>query len=153
MILWDGGNNDSPFYYTDYLITVTDARRPGHEVGSFPGEANTRMADAVIITKASDSTPENVKAIINNIKSVNPRASITQADLEVYVENPNAVSGKRALVIEDAPTVTHGGLPYAAGYIAAKKYNAEVVDPRPYAVGVIREIYAKYPHMGPRLHT
>ncbi|MCG2880657.1 MAG: cyclic 2,3-diphosphoglycerate synthase [Vulcanisaeta sp.] len=151
VILWDGGNNDFPFYYTDYLITVTDARRPGHEVGSFPGEVNTRMADAVIITKVSDSTPENVRAIINNIKSVNPRASITQADLEVYVENPNAVSGKRVLVIEDAPTVTHGGLPYAAGYIAAKKYNAEVVDPRPYAVGVIREIYAKYPHMGPVL--
>ena len=151
VILWDGGNNDSPFYYTDYLITVTDARRPGHEVGSFPGEVNTRMADAVIITKVSDSTPENVRAIINNIKSVNPRASITQADLEVYIENPNAVSGKRVLVIEDAPTVTHGGLPYAAGYIAAKKYNAEVVDPRPYAVGVIREIYAKYSHMGPVL--
>jgi predicted GTPase len=151
VILWDGGNNDFPFYYTDYLITVTDARRPGHEVGSFPGEVNTRMADAVIITKVSDSTPENVRAIINNIKSVNPRASITQADLEVYVENPNAVSGKRVLVIEDAPTVTHGGLPYAAGYIAAKKYNAEVVDPRPYAVGVIKEIYTKYPHMGPVL--
>ncbi len=153
VLLWDGGNNDFPFYYTDYLITVTDARRPGHEVGSFPGEVNTRLADAVIVTKVSDSTPpENVKTIISNIKAVNPRASITQADLEVYLDNPNAVAGKKVVIIEDAPpTVTHGGLPYAAGYIAARKYNAEIVDPKPYAVGIIKETYAKYTHMGPVL--
>ncbi|WP_069806879.1 cyclic 2,3-diphosphoglycerate synthase [Vulcanisaeta thermophila] len=151
VLLWDGGNNDFPFYYTDFLITVTDARRPGHEVGSFPGEVNTRLADAVIITKVSDSSPESVKSIINNVRAVNPRASITQADLEVYIDDPSKISGRRVLVIEDAPTVTHGGLPYAAGFIAARKYNAEVVDPRPYAVGVIKETYAKYQHMGPVL--
>lgn len=107
----------------------------------------------MIVTKVSDSTPpENVKTIISNIKAVNPRASITQADLEVYLDNPNAVAGKKVVIIEDAPpTVTHGGLPYAAGYIAARKYNAEIVDPKPYAVGIIKETYAKYTHMGPVL--
>jgi predicted GTPase len=142
VVLWDGGNNDFPFFRPSFMVVVTDARRPGHEVGSFPGEVNLRIADAVIITKVSDAGRENVERVVANVRRANPRASITKADLEVSVDRD--ISGKRVLVVEDAPTVTHGGLPYAAGYIAAVKYGAEVVDPRPYAVGVVKKIYESY---------
>lgn len=142
VVLWDGGNNDFPFFKPGFMIVVTDARRAGHEVGSFPGEVNLRLADAVIITKVSDAGRENVEKVVDNVKRVNPRATITKADLEVGVDSN--ISGKRVLVVEDAPTVTHGGLPYAAGYIAAVKYGAIVVDPRPYAVGVIKKVYEVY---------
>lgn len=141
-ILWDGGNNDFPFFKPDFMAVVTDARRAGHEVGSFPGEVNLRMADAVVVTKVSDARPEDVERVVHNVRRVNPRASISKADLEVYVEG--SIAGRRVLVVEDAPTVTHGGLPYAAGYIAAVKHGAEVVDPRPFAVGVIRRMYENY---------
>ncbi|MGC8582903.1 MAG: cyclic 2,3-diphosphoglycerate synthase [Thermoproteus sp.] len=151
VVLWDGGNNDFPFFRPDFTVVVADARRPGHEVGSFPGEVNLRMADVVIITKVSDAGPDKVKVVEENVRRNNPKAVVAKADLEVSVERPDAVNGKRALVIEDAPTVTHGGLPYGAGYIAARKYGAEVVDPRPFAVGSIKELYAKYGHMGPVL--
>ncbi|MGC9117628.1 MAG: cyclic 2,3-diphosphoglycerate synthase [Thermoproteus sp.] len=151
VVLWDGGNNDFPFFRPDFAVVVADARRPGHEVGSFPGEVNLRMADVVIITKVSDAGPDKVKVVEENVRRNNPKAVVAKADLEVSVERPDAVNGKRALVIEDAPTVTHGGLPYGAGYIAARKYGAEVVDPRPFAVGSIKELYAKYGHMGPVL--
>jgi len=142
VVLWDGGNNDFPFFRPNYMITVTDARRPGHEVGSFPGEVNLRLADAVVITKVSDARAEDVAKVVANVKKVNPRAVVVKADLEVYVDR--GIAGKRVLVIEDAPTVTHGGLPYAAGYIAAVKHGAVVVDPRPYAVGVIKRVYEEY---------
>ncbi|WP_333639038.1 cyclic 2,3-diphosphoglycerate synthase [Pyrobaculum aerophilum] len=142
VILWDGGNNDFPFFRPNYMVVVTDARRAGHEVGSFPGELNLRLADAVIITKVSDAGREKVEEVVANVKKTNPKASITKADLEVYVDRD--ITGKRVLVIEDAPTVTHGGLPYAAGYLAAVKYGAVVVDPRPYAVGVIKRVYEEY---------
>lgn len=142
IVLWDGGNNDFPFFKPGFMIVVTDARRAGHEVGSFPGEVNLRLADAVIITKVSDAVRENVEKVVANVKRANPRAAITKADLEVGVDSN--ISGKRVLVVEDAPTVTHGGLPYAAGYIAAVKYGAVVVDPRPYAVGVIKKVYEEY---------
>ncbi|MGC9170360.1 MAG: cyclic 2,3-diphosphoglycerate synthase [Thermoproteus sp.] len=151
VVLWDGGNNDFPFFRPDFAVVVADARRPGHEVGSFPGEVNLRMADVVIITKVSDAGPDKVKVVEENVRRNNPKAVVAKADLEVSVERPDAVNGKRALVIEDAPTVTHGGLPYGAGYIAAQKYGAKVVDPRPFAVGSIKELYAKYGHMGPVL--
>lgn len=151
IILWDGGNNDFPFFKPDFTAVVTDARRPGHEVGSFPGEVNLRIADVVIITKVSDAEPEKVKVVEDNIRRSNPRALVVKADLEVAVDRPEDVQGRKALVIEDAPTVTHGGLPYGAGYIAARKYGAQVVDPRPYAVGAIKELYAKYSHIGPVL--
>ncbi len=151
VVLWDGGNNDFPFFRPDFTVVVTDARRPGHEVGSFPGEVNLRIADVVIITKVSDAEPEKVKVVEDNVRRSNPRALVAKADLEVVVDKPESVRGKRALVVEDAPTVTHGGLPYAAGYIAARKYGAQIVDPRPYAVGAIKELYAKYGHMGPVL--
>jgi len=142
VVLWDGGNNDFPFFRPNFMIVVTDARRAGHEVGSFPGEVNLRLADAVIITKVSDAGRENVERVVANVKRVNPKATITKADLEVYVDRD--IAGRRVLVIEDAPTVTHGGLPHAAGYIAAVKYGAVVVDPRPYAVGVIKKVYEEY---------
>ncbi|AAL64707.1 conserved hypothetical protein [Pyrobaculum aerophilum str. IM2] len=142
VILWDGGNNDFPFFRPNYMVVVTDARRAGHEVGSFPGELNLRLADAVIVTKVSDAGREKVEEVVANVKKTNPKASITKADLEVYVDRD--ITGKKVLVIEDAPTVTHGGLPYAAGYLAAVKYGAVVVDPRPYAVGVIKRVYEEY---------
>ncbi len=147
IILWDGGNNDWPFYVPDYMITVADAMRPGHEVMSFPGEVNVRMADAVIINKVDQADEKSIKTIINNIKEINPKAKISLAVSEVYIDKPELIEGKRVVVVEDSPTVTHGGAPYAAGYVAAKKYGAIIVDPRPYARGIIAEMYKKYPHM------
>ncbi len=147
IILWDGGNNDWPFYYPDYMITVADAMRPGHEVGSFPGEVNLRMADAVIINKVDQAPRSAVETIIKNVKSVNPTATISLAESRVTVDKPELVEGKKVVVVEDSPTVTHGGAPYGAGYVAAKKYGAEIVDPKPYAKGIIAEMYKQYPHM------
>lgn len=148
IILWDGGNNDWPFIRPDFMITVADALRPGQEISSFPGEVNVRMADAVIINKADQAAPEAVDTIKSNIKRVNPKAKISVAKSVVTVDNPDLIKGRRVLVLEDSPTVTHGGAPYAAGYVAAKKYGAkEIVDPRPYAVGIIKAMYEKYPHM------
>ncbi len=147
VILWDGGNNDWPFYVPDYMITVADAMRPGHEIGSFPGEVNLRMADAVIINKIDQAPRENVEKIRENVRKYNPNADISLAVSEVTVDNPKLLEGKRAVVVEDSPTVTHGGAPYGAGYVAAKKYGAEIVDPRPYAKGIIAEMYKEYPHM------
>ena len=150
VILWDGGNNDWPFYKPDFMITVADAMRPGHEVGSFPGEVNVRLANAVIINKVSQAKKEDIERIRRNIKSVNPKAYISLADMEVTLDKPELVKGKRVVVVEDSPSVTHGGLPYGAGYVAALKYGAsEVVDPRKYAVGIIKKLYEEYPHMGP----
>jgi len=149
IILWDGGNNDWPFYKPDYMIVVADAMRPGHEVSSFPGEVNVRMADAVIINKADQASKEAVETIKKNVREVNPRAKISVAVSEVVVDNPDAIRGKKVVVVEDSPTVTHGGSPYGAGYVAAKKYGAEIVDPKPYAKGIIAEMYKEYKHMGP----
>jgi len=151
IILWDGGNNDFPFFRPNYLIVVTDARRPGHEVKSFPGEVNLRMADAVVITKVSESTREAVDRIVSNVRMRNRRAEIIKADLVVTVDDPSKIAGRKALIIEDSPTVTHGGLPYGAGYLAAVKYGAEIVDPRNYAVGEVKRVYEEYAHIGPVL--
>ncbi len=151
VILWDGGNNDVPFFRPWYMVTVADAMRPGLEVRAYPGEVNVRLADVVIITKVSQAKREAVEEIVKNVKSVNPRAKIAKADMVVEVDNPSLIQGKRVVVIEDSPSVTHGGLPYGAGYVAAKKYGAEVIDPRPYAVGIIKKMYEEYPHMGPVL--
>ena len=152
VILWDGGNNDWPFIKPDYMITVADAMRPGQEVSSFPGEVNARMADLVIINKADQAKPGAIEEIKRNIARINPKADIAVAESVVTVDQPELISGKRVIVLEDSPTVTHGGAPYAAGYVAATKYGAsEIVDPRPYAVGIIKELYEEYPHMGPVL--
>ncbi|MGC8982184.1 MAG: cyclic 2,3-diphosphoglycerate synthase [Desulfurococcaceae archaeon] len=151
VILWDGGNNDWPFYRPDFSIVVADAMRPGIEVNAYPGEINLRRADAVIINKADQAKPGAIETIKKNVHSRNPRAYVTVAASVVEVDKPALVEGKRVVVVEDAPTVTHGGLPYAAGYVAAKKYGAEIVDPRPYATSFFKKIYAEYPHMGPVL--
>ncbi|MEM4369539.1 MAG: cyclic 2,3-diphosphoglycerate synthase [Desulfurococcaceae archaeon] len=148
VILWDGGNNDWPFYRPDFSIVVADAMRPGIETRSYPGEINLRRADAVIINKADQAKPEAIEEIKKNIASRNPKAHISVAASVVYIDKPELVEGKRVVVVEDSPTVTHGGLPYAAGYVAARKYNAEIVDPRPYATEFFRKIYTEYPHMG-----
>ncbi|MEM0196782.1 MAG: cyclic 2,3-diphosphoglycerate synthase [Sulfolobales archaeon] len=150
VILWDGGNNDTPFIKFDYMITVADAMRPGQEVSAYPGEINARLADAVVVNKVSRARKEDVERVVSNIRSINPRAKVVLADMEVVVDKPEIVKGKRVAVIEDSPSVTHGGLPYGAGYVAAEKYGAaEIVDPRPYAVGIIKLMLEEYPHMGP----
>ena len=148
IILWDGGNNDWPFIRPDLTITVADAMRPGQEVSSFPGEVNARMADVVIINKADQAKPDAIKHIKENIKRINPNALVAVAESVVTADDPSKIRGKRVLVLEDSPTVTHGGAPYAAGYVAALKYGAgEIVDPRPYAVGIIKRIFDEYRHM------
>ncbi len=149
VIIWDGGNNDWPFIHPDLWIVVADATRPGLVGSTFPGDVNVRMADHAIITKVSEAGRERTEETRRRLLSLNPRLQVSLADLEVTLDNPSLVEGKRVVVVEDSPTVTHGGAPYGAGYVAAKKYGAEVVDPRPYAVGVIKEMYEKYPHMGP----
>ena len=148
VVLWDGGNNDFPFFRFNYMVTVADAMRPGQEVGSYPGEVNVRLANAVVVNKVSQAGSERVERVVRNVRAVNPKADVVLADMEVVVDRPEVIEGRRVVVIEDSPSVTHGGLPYGAGYVAARKYGAaEIVDPRPYAVGVIRRLYEEYPHM------
>ncbi len=148
VIIWDGGNNDWPFYEPDYLVVVADALRPGQEIASYPGEVNVRQANLIVINKVNVAPKENITMIINNIRKINREAKIALAESRIKVDNPELIRGRRVLVIEDAPTVTHGQAPYGAGYIAAKMYKAkEVIDPRPYAKGIIKDILEKYKHM------
>ena len=149
IIIWDGGNNDWPFIRPDLWIVVADALRPGLEVSAFPGEINVRMAEVAVITKVSEAGKENTEKVRRNLLNINPRLEIVLADIEVVVDKPEMIEGKRVVVVEDSPTVTHGGAPYAAGYVAARKYGAEIVDPKPYAIGIIKEMYEEYKHMGP----
>jgi predicted GTPase len=149
VIVWDGGNNDMPFYKPDLNIVVADPHRAGHELTYYPGETNLRMANVVIINKVDTADPLKVKQVRENTKTVNPNATVLEAASPITAENPEAVRGKRVLVIEDGPTITHGGMPFGAGVVFAKKFGAsELVDPRPFAVGSIREAYKKYPHLG-----
>jgi predicted GTPase len=148
VILWDGGNNDMPFYRPDLNIVVTDPHRPGHEIAYYPGETNLRMADLVIVNKVDTAKPANVAIVETNIKAVNPRARVLRAASPVTVRNPELVRGKRVLVIEDGPTLTHGEMPYGAGFVAARQLEAaEIVDPRPYARGSIKAVFEKYSHL------
>jgi predicted GTPase len=152
IILWDGGNNDLPFYKPSLHIVVVDPHRPGHELSYFPGESNARLADVVVINKIDTADFEDVNTVRANVRSVNPEAIIIEAASPIYVEDPEGVKGKRVLVVEDGPTLTHGGMSYGAGAVAARRFGAaEIVDPRPYAVGAIKETYAKYPTTGPVL--
>jgi len=149
IILWDGGNNDFPFYKPDLQIVLVDPHRPGHELTYYPGETNARMADIIIINKIDSAKPDHVEQTIKNIKKLNPKATIIKAASPITVENPDLIRDKRVLVVEDGPTLTHGGMSYGAGIVAARKYAAkEIVDPRPYAVGSIRKVFEEYPQIG-----
>ena len=148
-VLWDGGNNDYPFIRPDLSIVLADALRPGHEIGWFPGETNLRAADVVVVTKVSGAAPGAVATIRRNAAELAPRARIVEADLTVAVDRPEAIAGRRVLVVEDGPTVTHGGMGFGAGTVAARTHGArEIVDPRPFAVGSIAEAFERYPHLG-----
>ena len=148
VIVWDGGNNDLPFYKSDVHIVVADPHRAGHELRYHPGEANLRMAHAVVINKETTAEHTNIETIKRNIRDVNPEAVIVDAESPIYMDDPSIVKGKRVLVIEDGPTLTHGEMSYGAGTIGAKKFGAvECVDPRPYAVGSIAETFKKYTHI------
>jgi predicted GTPase len=152
LIVWDGGNNDTPFYRPDIHIVLFDPHRAGHELLYFPGETNMLMADIAIINKVNTASLAQVELVRKNIEKHAPEARIVLAESPVLVNNPKQIKGKRVLVVEDGPTLTHGEMPYGAGLIAAKTYGAvDVVDPRPYAKGTIRETYLLYPHTGPVL--
>jgi len=152
IILWDGGNNDLPFYVADLHIVVADPHRPGHESTYHPGEANARAADVFVINKVDTAIPENVISVRENLHALNPEAVIIEAASPLFVDDPDAIRGKRVLVVEDGPTLTHGEMAYGAGYVAARRFGAaDIVDPRPYAVGSILETYHKYPNTGPIL--
>ncbi|MEM3769814.1 MAG: cyclic 2,3-diphosphoglycerate synthase [Candidatus Bathyarchaeia archaeon] len=149
IIVWDGGNNDIPFYKPNLHIVVADPHRAGHEITYHPGEANLRLANVVIINKVDTADPKNVNFVKENIKKVNPNAIILEASSPITADKPELIKGKRALVIEDGPTLTHGNMPYGAATIMAKQLGAsEIADPRPYAVGSIKEAYEGYPHLG-----
>lgn len=152
VILWDGGNNDFPFYVPDLTIIVADPHRPGHETRYHPGETNVHLADVFVINKVDTANPENIIRVRETISSLNPEAVIIEAASPLFVDDPDSIKGKRVLVIEDGPTLTHGEMAYGAGWVAARRFGArEIVDPRPYAVGGIAETYKKYPSTGPIL--
>lgn len=149
VILWDGGNNDLPFFKSDLHIVLVDPHRPGHELSYHPGEANLRMADVVVINKVDTADGDSVRLVRRNVQVVNPSAQIVEAASPIYVPDPQAIRGARVLAVEDGPTLTHGEMSYGAAWVAARRFGAaDIVDPRPYAVGTIREIYEKYPTTG-----
>ncbi|MGB9867144.1 MAG: cyclic 2,3-diphosphoglycerate synthase [Bacillota bacterium] len=152
VIVWDGGNNDIPFFKPDLHIVVVDPHRPGHELSYYPGETNLRMADVVVLNKIDTATRVGREAVRKNVTAVRPQAVLIEAASPITVDRPELVQGKSALVIEDGPTLTHGEMSYGAGVIAARKLGAGLlVDPRPYAVGSLRETFRKYPQIGPLL--
>lgn len=148
VILWDGGNNDTPFYVSDLEIVVADPHRPGHELAYYPGEVNLRRAQVIVINKVDTAARENVETVRRNIQAANPAARVIETACRVSVEDPEKLRGKRVLVVEDGPTLTHGEMPYGAGVVAARQCGAaELIDPRPYAVGSIKGTFDRYPHM------
>lgn len=148
IILWDGGNNDIPFYHSDLHIVVVDPHRAGHETSYYPGETNLRMADIAVINKVDSADPDKVKQVEEAIRINNPKAKIILANSPITAEQPELIKGKQVLVVEDGPTLTHGGMAYGAGVIAAKNLGAaELLDPRPYAVGSIKDTFDKYTHL------
>jgi predicted GTPase len=149
VILWDGGNNDFPFYKTDLMVTVVDPHRPGHELNYYPGEVTLRIADVVVINKMDSASPENIQIVRESIEKVNPGAIVIDAASPISVDNPSIIRGKRVLVVEDGPTLTHGEMKIGAGTVAAKKFGAsELVDPRPFTVGRLSETFKIYPNIG-----
>ncbi|WP_404980631.1 cyclic 2,3-diphosphoglycerate synthase [Carboxydichorda subterranea] len=147
VIVWDGGNNDLPFYRPTLHVVVVDPHRAGHERSYHPGETNARMAHVAVINKVDTASPESVQAVRESLARLNPGAVVVEAESPITVDHPEWLDGKRALVVEDGPTLTHGEMRYGAGAIAARQHGAVLVDPRPYAVGSIRETYARYPHL------
>ncbi|HNW75688.1 MAG TPA: cyclic 2,3-diphosphoglycerate synthase [Bacteroidales bacterium] len=149
VILWDGGNNDFPFYKPDLMITVADPHRPGAEVSYYPGEVNLRISDVVVLNKIDSACAENINTVRQNIQKVNPTAIVVDAASPISVDDPSLIRGKKVLVIEDGPTLTHGEMKIGAGIVAAQKYGAaELVDPRPYVVGKLAETFRLYPNIG-----
>jgi predicted GTPase len=149
VILWDGGNNDTPFYKPDLHITLVDPHRPGHELTYYPGESNLIMADLLIVNKVQTADPIKVEQVLESCKKYNPKARVIKCASTINVDKPELIAGKRAIVVEDGPTLTHGGMTYGAGWFAAKNAGvAEIVDCKPYAVGTIADTYKKYPNSG-----
>ncbi|OFX42409.1 MAG: GTPase [Bacteroidetes bacterium GWA2_30_7] len=149
VILWDGGNNDFPFYKPDLTITVVDPHRPGHELNYYPGEATLRLADVVVINKMDSASPEGIQTVRESIQKVNPNAMVVDAASPLSIDFPEMVKGKKCLVVEDGPTLTHGEMKIGAGTVAARKYGAsELVDPRAFAVGKLAETFRIYPNIG-----
>ena len=152
LILWDGGNNDFPFVRPDLHIVLVDPLRPGHETSHHPGETALRMADVVVVSKTDAAHPADAERVIASARRANPKASVVRAALSIRLDDPQAVRGRRVLVVEDGPTVTHGDMPWGAGYLAAKHAGAKaIVDPRAFAAPEIASVYAQYPHIGPVL--
>lgn len=148
LVIWDGGNNDTPFYVSDLEIVVVDPHRPGHELAYFPGEVNLRHAGVIVINKVDTAAAQDVETVRRNVRASNPNAAVIETACRVTVSSPELVNGRRVLVVEDGPTLTHGEMPYGAGVVAARQCGArEMVDPRPYAVGSIRWTYERYPHL------
>ena len=149
VVLWDGGNNDFPFFHPDLMITVADPHRPGHELSYYPGEMTLRIADVVVINKIDSADFDNIQKVRNNIELVNPRAIVIDAASTISVDKPEVIRGKRVLVIEDGPTLTHGEMKIGAGVVAARRFGAsDIIDPRPYVVGKLSETYRTYPNIG-----
>ena len=152
VILWDGGNNDFPFICPDLEITIADPLRPGDEVSYFPGEVNVRRAAVIVINKINNASDEQIVQVEHSVAAINPDAALVKVASEISVSDPSSVAGKRVLIIEDGPTITHGNMASGAGLVAANKYGAaRIVDPRPYAVGSIAKAFSDYPHIGPVL--
>ena len=148
VIIWDGGNNDLPFYYSNLYIVIMDPHRAGHELLYHPGEANFRMADVIVVNKIDTAKKEDIRMVLNNIKQINPKARVIMAKSKVIADNPELIKGKNVLVIEDGPTLTHGGMTFGAGTVAAKIYKAKsIVDAEKYAVKSIKEVYKRYRHL------
>jgi predicted GTPase len=152
VILWDGGNNDWSFFASDLEIVLVDPHRAGHERSYYPGEVNLRRAQVLVLTKLDSAGPEQILALRESLKTYNPSAAVIESSMPISLTDPDAVRGKRVLVVEDGPTLTHGGMSFGAGVLAARKWGAgELVDPRPWAVGSLRRTFADYPHIGPLL--
>jgi len=152
VIVWDGGNNDLPFFRPDLHFVMLDAHRPGHEIAYHPGEANFRMADVIVVNKVDSAPPESVEALLARATAMRPRVPVVQSTLEIKVEDPDAIRGARVVIVGDGPTLTHGGMSTGAGSVAASRFGAtEVVDARPFVVGNLAETFARFPHLGPEV--
>ncbi len=148
IVIWDGGNNDFPFFKPDLHIVILDAHRPGHEISYYPGEINFRMADIIIVNKIATAPKGNLKIIMNNIRRFNPKAKVILAKSKFFVDKPDLIRNKQVLIVEDGPTHTHGGMEYGAAYLAGKTYKAKkIIDPRAFAVGSLRQVFKNYPHL------